>query len=153
MTTRPEDFLLQAWKRQAESGLRLVEAVLEGSARIRELQLQAATQAHADAEATRKALAAATDVPQLFSLQSEWARANAEKSLAYWRAVWQAVMETDAALVKCACGDAAVPLPQSFQAADLEASKKALLGVVDSAYKQWLGAAQSFYKPLEKAAA
>ena len=28
MTTRPEDFLLQAWKRQADSGLRLLEAMV-----------------------------------------------------------------------------------------------------------------------------
>lgn len=140
MTTRPEDFLLQAWKRQADSGLRLLEAMVEGSTRIREIQLEAAAQAHADAEATRKALAAASDIPQLLELQTQWAQANAEKCLAYWRSVGQTVMETDAALVKCARGAAAVPLPESFNA-------------IDGAYKQWLDAAQRFYKPVEKAAA
>ena len=153
MTSRPEDFLLQACKRQADSGLRLLEAMVEGSTRMRDIQLEAAAQAHADAEATRKALAAATDIPQLMKLQAQWAQANAEKCVAYWRSVYQAVMETDAALVKCAWGEAALPLPESFKAADLEASRQALLGVVDGAYKQWLDAAQRFYKPLEKAAA
>jgi phasin family protein len=133
MTTRPEDFLLQACKRQADSGLRLLEAMVEGSTRMREIQLEAAVQAHADAEATRKAFAAAADIPQLMKLQAQWAQANAERCLAYWRSVYQAVMETDAALVMCASGEAALP--------------------VDSAYKQWLDAAQRFYRPLEKVAA
>jgi phasin family protein len=153
MTTKPEDFLLEAWKRQADAGLRLVEAMVEGSTRIRELQLEAAAEAHADLEATRKALAAATGMPQLLKLQTKWAQANASKCLAYWRSVCEAAMQTDAALVKCACGQAAVPLPESFKSADLEASREALLGMVDSAYKQWLDAAQRFYKPLERLAA
>jgi len=125
-TTKPEDVLLQAWKRQADAGLRLLEAMVEGSTRMREIQLEAAAQAHADAEATRKALAAASDLPQILKLQTQWAQANAGKCLAYWRSVFQSVMETDAALVKCMYAEAAVPLP---------------------------GAAQRFYKPLEKAAA
>ena len=137
MTTKPEDFLLQAWKRQADAGLRLLEAMVEGSTRMREIQLEAAAQAHADAEATRKALATANDLPQLLKLQTQWAQANAGKCLEYWRSVFQSVMETDAALAKCIYAEAAVPLP----------------GAVDSAYQQWVGAAQRFYKPLEKAAA
>ena len=153
MTTKSEDFLLQACKRQAESGLRMLEAVIEGSTRMRELQLEAAAQAHADVEATRKALTAATDLSQLVKLQTQWLQANAERCFAYWRSVGQTVMETDAALVKCACGGAGVPLPESFKAADLDASKQALLGMVDGAYKQWLDAAQRFYQPAERVAA
>ena len=148
MTTRPEDFLLQAWKRQADCGLRLVEAMVEGSTRMREIQLEAAAEAHADAEATRKAVAAARDLAQLARLQADWARANAAKSAAYWRSVCQAVMETHAALVKCS----AVPiaLPEGLKGADLEASQQALLGIVDSAYKQWLDTAQRLYQPAQK---
>ena len=126
-----EPVSLQAWKRQ----------------------LEAAAQAHADLEATRKALAAASNMPQLLKLQAEWAQANASKCLAYWRSVCEAAMQTDAALVKCACREAAVPLPESFKSTDLEASREALLGMVDGAYKQWLDAAQRFYQPVERAAA
>jgi hypothetical protein len=153
MTSKPEDFLLQAWKRQFDAGLRLLEAMVEGSTRMREIQLAAAAQAHADAEATRKAIAAATDLSQLAKLQTDWARVTAAKSLVYWRSVSQAVMETDAALVKCACAQAQLPLPEVFKGAELEASKQALLGVVDTAYKQWLDAAQRFYPSAERAAA
>jgi phasin family protein len=145
--------MLDYWKRPLDYGFRVMQQVIEGSMKIRELQLETATQAHADAEATRRAIAAATDVGELARLQTEWARSNAERSFAYWRAVSQAVMETDAALVRCACAEAAIPLPEAYKAGDLEASKQALLGMVDSAYKQWLDAAQRFYRPAEKAAA
>jgi phasin family protein len=142
MTTKPEDFLLEAWKRQADAGMRLVEAMVEGSTHIRELQLEAAAEAHADLEATRKALAAATDMPRLLKLQTEWAQANTAKCLAYWRSVCEAAMQTDAALVKCACGEAPVAFPEALK-----------LDMIDSAYKQWLETVQRFYKPVEKAAA
>jgi phasin family protein len=137
MTPKPEDFLLQAWKRQADTGVRLLEALLERSTRIHEIQLEAATQAHADLEATRKALIAASSLPEILNVQTQWAQANAQKCLAYWRTICEA----------------AVPLPEAFKGADLDVSKDALLGMVDSAYKQWLDTAQSFYKPLEKVAA
>jgi hypothetical protein len=142
MKTKPEDFLLQAWKRQAEWGLSMLETLAEGSTRMSEIQLEAAAGAHADLEATRKAIAAATGAAQLFRLQAEWTQANAQKSAAYWRSISQAAMETGAALAKSARAEAAAPLPEP-----------ALLGMVDSAYKQWLDAAQRFYQPAERQAA
>jgi phasin family protein len=120
----------------------MLETLAEGSTRMREIQLEAAAGAHADLEATRKAIAAATDAAQLFRLQAEWTQANAQKSAAYWRSISQAAMETGAALAKSARAEAAAPLPEP-----------ALLGMVDSAYKQWLDAAQRFYQPAERQAA
>ena len=53
------NLFLDTWKRQLDVGLGVMETVVEGAMRMRECQLQAAAQAHADLEATRKAIAAA----------------------------------------------------------------------------------------------
>jgi phasin family protein len=140
MTSRPEDFLMQAWKKQLDAGLRMMEAIIEGATKVHEARLQAAAQAHADAEATRKAIAAATDLSQIFKLQTEWARANAQKSLAYWRSMAETVGQTDAELVKCVCSQAPVALPEMVKAGDL-----------DALYKQWLDSLRQLYKPVERA--
>jgi phasin family protein len=142
MKSKPEDFLTQAWKKQCDAGLRAIEACIEGATKIHETQLQAAAEAHADAEATRKAMAAATDASQLFKLQADWARANAQKSLAYWRSMAQTVMETDAELAKCVCSQAPAALPDVLKAGDL-----------DGFYKHWLDSLRQFYQPAERAGA
>jgi phasin family protein len=141
MTSKPEDFLIQAWKKQCDAGLRAIEAMIEGATKIHETQLQAAAQAHADAEATRKAIAAATDPSQLFKLQTEWARANAQKSFAYWRSMVEAVVETDAELLRGMFGLPAV-MPGALKAAD-----------IDTLYKTWLDSVRQFYKSAERASA
>lgn len=140
MMSKPEDFLVPAWKRQCDAGLRAIEAIIEGATKIHETQLQAAAEAHADAEATRKALAAATDPAQVFRLQTEWARANAQKSFAYWRSMAQAVMETDAELAKCMYSQAPVALAGMVKA-----------DALDALYKQWLDSVWRVYKPVERA--
>lgn len=141
MTSQPQDLMMQAWKQQLDTGLRVIETILEGATRIRETQLEAASFAHADIEATRKAIVAATDPSQLLKLQTEWARANLEKSLAYWRAMYQNVMETNAELAKCVSAGALIAAPQSVKGPDLDA------------FRQWFDSVQQFYKPIEKAGA
>ena len=140
MITNPEKLLVPAWKKQLDAGLLAMETILEGSIKIRQLQLEAATEAHADIEATRKAVAAATEVAQLIKLQAEWFQSNARKSLAYWRSAYEALVETDTTLAQRACAGATLPLPDA----------KPVLGMVDSAYQQWLEAAQRFYRPAEE---
>jgi phasin family protein len=139
MNGKPEDFLVQAWKQQLDAGLRLVETLIEGATRLREVQLEAAADAHADAAATRKSVAAATDPSQLLKLQTEWARANMEKCAGYWRALYDVAAQTQAEAAKCLCA-------QSPAAGGDEQSKKALLGLIDNAYRQWLETARQFYK-------
>lgn len=86
MANTPDQFFLQAWKAQLDAGLRAFETLEEGAIRVYEAQLEAATQAHADTEATRKAIAAATDPSQVMKLCGEWASANVRRSLGCWRA-------------------------------------------------------------------
>lgn len=123
----------QAWKAQIEVALRMLETLAEGAIKIREAQLEAATQTHADLEATRKALAGAADLPQLMKLYGEWVRANAEKSAAYWRCVGQAVVETDTEVAKCV--GAPLAMPEGLN-----------LGAIDNAYKQWLEGVRRLYE-------
>jgi phasin family protein len=146
MNAKPEDMFVQAWKAQLDAGMRVLETITEGAIRMHEAQLEAATEAHADADATRKAMLAATDASQLMKLYAEWSRANAEKSLAYWRSLFETVMQTDAAVAKCVGSGMPVALPDLFKASEFDASKQAMFGMVDNAYRQWLEATQKLYK-------
>ena len=133
LEAKPEDMFMQAWKAQLDAGMRVFEVLTEGAMRVYEAQLEAATEAHADAEATRKALAAATDMGQVMKLCAEWARANTEKSFACYRTFAEAITETDKEVVKCVGTPMALP-----QGVDL--------GMIDSAYKQWLKGVQQMYR-------
>lgn len=139
MNSNPEDFFMQACKQQLDASLRIVETLIDGAIRIRELQLQAAAAAHADAEATRKSIAAATDAVQVLRLQGQWVAANAEKCAAYWRSMYQALADTQGRLAS----SLAAPAPAALPGAD---SRKVLLGLIDNAYKQWLDGTRQFYK-------
>jgi phasin family protein len=131
----PPDLFMQAWKAQLDAGLRVFETLTEGAIRICEAQLEAATEAHADLEATRKAIAAAADVAQVMKLYGEWARANTEKSFACCRTFAETVAETDKEVAKCV--GTPIALPQGVGAG---------LGMVDNAYKQWLEGVQRLYQ-------
>ena len=133
MNAKRQDMSVQAWKAQLDAGMRVFEILTEGAMRVYEAQLEAATEAHADAEATRKALAAATDMGQVMKLCAEWARANSEKSFACCRSFVEAVAETDKEVVKCV--GTPMALPQGID-----------LGMIDSAYKQWLEGVQRMYR-------
>ena len=100
MNRNTEDFLVQAWKQQLDAGLRVIETLVEGATKLHEVQIEAAADAHADAVATHKAIAAAADLSQLLRLQAEWSRANTEKCGAYWRDLFGVVVETQAALAR-----------------------------------------------------
>ena len=130
-----EKLFMQTWKTQLDAGLRMFEAIAEGAMRIYEAQLEAMTEAHADAEATRKAIVAATDPAQVMKLCAEWARANTEKSLACCRSFAETVAETDREVVKCV--GTPIALPEGVGAG---------LGMVDSAYKQWMESVQRLYQ-------
>ncbi len=139
MTAKPEDFLLQAWKQQLDLGLRLIETMVEGAIKLREVQIEAATDAHADAVATRKSLAEANDLTKVLTLQAEWTRANAHKCAAYWRDLYEVATRTQGELAS----RAGVQPPAAAIEGD---PNKALFGMMDDAYRQWLGATQKFYR-------
>jgi phasin family protein len=98
---KPEDFFLDAWKQQVDIGFRAFETLLEGATKLHEAQLEAACGAHANAVATQKKIAQASDASEVLKLQAEWAGANMENWMAYWRLMAEAMSDTNANLVNC----------------------------------------------------
>jgi len=106
MSTTTDNAMMDAWKRQLDATMRVTEAIIEGSTRMHEVQIEAATEAHADAVATQRSLAAAAGPADLLRIQTEWLAANQRKSMEYWRHLYEAAAETNARVVRC-LGDAA----------------------------------------------
>ena|SRR2546427_608779 len=147
MSSTREDVLMNAWKQQFDTGLRVIQTILEGAARVREAQLKAANEAHAAILEAQKAIQGASDPGELMRLQMEWTGANMRRALDYWRSIFQSAVQTNAELATCLWTQppAALP-PQALAGADLDASKRAVLGMMDQAYQQWLEASRQFYK-------
>jgi phasin family protein len=101
MATTTDNAMTDAWKRQLDATMRITEAIIEGSTRMHEVQIEAATEAHADAVATQKALAAATGPAELLRIQTEWLAANQKKSMAYWKSLYEAAAATNAQVMGC----------------------------------------------------
>ncbi len=93
--------MMDAWKRQLDAAMRMTEAVIEGSQRMREIQMEAATAAHADAVATQKALSSASSPQELMRIQTEWLAANQRKSMDYWKTLYEVAADTNAQVMKC----------------------------------------------------
>jgi phasin family protein len=101
MAKTTDNAMMDTWKRQLDASMRITEAIIEGSTRMHEVQIEAATEAHADAVATQKSLASATSPADLLRIQTEWLAANQKKSMEYWRHLYEAAAETNARLMNC----------------------------------------------------
>ena len=144
MTPMPTDFLIKACKQNIDCGMRVIEALVEGATKVRELQLEAATEVHAGTVATQKAIAATNDPAEMWKQYSQWMVSNAQKSASYWQTIAQATAETNAAVFKCMT-EGAQQMAASAPGDGGDAAKAALSGMIDNAYKQWLDATREFY--------
>jgi phasin family protein len=106
MAAKTDNAMLEAWKRQLDASMRITEAIIEGSTRMHEVQIEAATEAHADAVATQKALAEAKSPDELLRIQTEWLIANQKKSMEYWKGLYEAAAATNAQVMGCMRGAA-----------------------------------------------
>jgi hypothetical protein len=88
MQITTDNTMMDAWKRQLDTAMRITEAIVEGSTRMHEV-------------ATQKALAAAGGPAELLRIQTEWMVANQRKSMEYWRNLYQAAADTNAQLMGC----------------------------------------------------
>jgi phasin family protein len=118
MNADPQQFMMEAWKQQLDAGLRAIEALVEGATRMHEMQLEAATQAHADAIATQKAIAGATSPAEILRLQAQWTQSNAGKCVEYWRSLQEAATQTGAKVAGCLCAPAVIAPTQAPRKAD-----------------------------------
>lgn len=130
---------LEAWKRQFDTTLQVIEAMTEGAARMREGQLQAAVDAHANAAAAQQSAANACDPTQLLSAETQWVQHNVEQSVEYWRSLFAAALETQSSLLGCLAQHPALKAVPGA-AIDFETPKNAMLGIVEKACNQWLEA-------------
>jgi len=144
MTPMPADFFIKACKDNIDCGMRVIEALTEGAAKVRELQLEAATEVHANTVATQKAIAASNDPTEMWKQYSQWMLSNAQKSAAYWQTIAQAMGETNAAVFKCLT-EVAQQVQASASIGEGDTAKAALAGMIDNAYKQWMDATREFY--------
>ena len=144
MTPMPADFFVKACKDNIDCGMRVIEALAEGATKVRELQLEAATEVHANTVATQKAIAATSDPAEMWKQYSQWMLANAQKSAAYWQTIAQAMTETNAAVFKCLT-QVAQQVQASATVGEGDTAKAALAGMIDNAYKQWMDATREFY--------
>ncbi len=92
---------LEAWKQQFDASLRFMEAMTESAMKVHESQLEAASDAHANAIATQRSAAKACDPAELLRIQSEWAMHNLQEAAAYWRELYELSLQTNAALLEC----------------------------------------------------
>lgn len=98
---KPEDFFLDTWKQQLDTGFRVIETLVEGATKLHEAQLEAACAAHADLVATQKKIAEAASAFDLLRLQTEWAGANMKSCMACWRQMYEATSATNEEVVNC----------------------------------------------------
>ena len=109
MNARPEDPFLEAWKSQYESAMRVIEAISEGSQKLREAQLRAAMHAHETASEMRRRVSAAEDARELCAMQGEWLATNIGAALGYWREVLEIAMQTQSTIAGCLAAPAMRP--------------------------------------------
>jgi hypothetical protein len=95
------DQFFEAWKKQVDTSLRVMDAVVESAAKMRATQLAAATETHERMQALEKALADAKSAQEMWGAQWNWALASCERSAAYWRALFEAMTEANSIMGRC----------------------------------------------------
>ena len=140
MIAKPDDLVVNAWKRQVVTAFRVVEAITEESRKVHEFQLTAAVETHASAVATRERFETATDAQELWRIQGEWWSGNLNRSLAYWREVYEATARTQVCVARCL----GAPVAEGPTAST---SNVALFDMMGDAYKRWLETAGRMYTP------
>ena len=119
MTDAP-DQILEQWRKHAEAGVRMMDAVVEATTHMREAQLSAAQ--------------------EMWGEQWTWALASCERSAAYWRNLFEAMNEANGKIVRCLQdgASAAGPLPFSGELPSTG------FEVVDKAYRDMIKSSQQF---------
>lgn len=134
------DQILEQWRKHAEAGVRMMDAVVEATARMREAQLAAAQETHERVQALQRSLAAAQSAQEMWGEQWNWALASCERSAAYWRNLFETMNEANGKIARCMQEGAssAGPLPFSGELPSTG------FQVVDSAYREMIKSSQQF---------
>jgi hypothetical protein len=93
--------MLQNWKEQLDTGIKMIDAVVQGAMEMRTSQLAAAADMHnRDLDAEKSVMGAKT-ISDLMLIQLNWMTANMERSMAYWNQMFQAAGDANAKLAEC----------------------------------------------------
>ena len=94
MQTDTEELAVRTWRQQLDNATRFAEATSEGTMRLSELQLRAATEANEMVDQARKLLEKASSPLELWRVQSEWLALSMSRSFSYFNEFAQAASET-----------------------------------------------------------
>jgi len=143
----------ETWQRQLNTGLRIMDAMLESAVKLRDAQTPAAGEFLARAAALQKAMLAARSPLEQWTVQCNWMIENATRGLALWQGLFDAASAANADLCAClqkeakqaegsarAIGQAAVSAPAGSLATQ-DLVKTALVSI-DAAYGQMLKGSQ-----------
>jgi hypothetical protein len=155
MEAKPDEVAVKALKGQLDTALRVIEAITEGSMKMRDAQLTAATEAHADAAATLKLLEKAADPQELTRIQSEWIAAGLQKSLGYWTSLFTTMVETQTAIARCMAQPAQAAAADAQAAVEMPSVPLAMpmQKAMDALYKPWLETTQELLASAARSAA
>lgn len=95
------DLFFESWKKQVDASVRMMDAVVEATAKMRAAQLAAANEMRERAQALEKALADATSAQELWGAQWNWALASCGRSAAYWQSLFEAMNEANDTMARC----------------------------------------------------
>ena len=136
----PADQILEQWRKHAEAGLRMMDAVVEATTHMREAQLAASQETHERVKTLQKSLAAAKSAQEMWGEQWNWALASCERTAAYWRNLYEAMNEANGKIARCMQEGAAAAGPLPFSG-ELPATG---FEVVDKAYREMIKSSQQF---------
>lgn len=134
------DQILEQWRKHAEAGLRMMDAVVEATTHMREAQLAASQETHERMKALQKSLAEAKSTQEMWGQQWNWALASCEQSAAYWRNLFEAMNEANGKIARCMQEGASIAGPLPF-GGDLPSTG---FDVVDKAYREMITSSQRF---------
>jgi len=93
--------MLQTWKQQLDTGLKLIDAAVQGTLEMRSSQLAAAMETHARDVDAEKLVTGANSLSDLLAIQLSWMTGNLERSMAYWTQMFQAAADANTKLLEC----------------------------------------------------
>ena len=105
------DQVFDAWKQQAEFGLKLIEAMVQSSVKLRGMQEAAGKEAQRRAAEAGQSIARAKDPQELWQAQYEMAMRNCEDAVVYWRNVFDTIGELNGRMLECVKEGAPKVLP------------------------------------------
>jgi hypothetical protein len=137
MTNGTEQFF-EGWKKQVDTSVRMMDAVVEATAQMRAAQLSAANETHERVQALEKALAEARNAQEIWGAQWNWALASCERSAAYWRTLFETMTQASGTVGRCVQdsmkGAVAAPSADGIPSTGFAA--------VDNAYREMLKSSQ-----------